>query len=243
MPYHQPSFFDDTHALMSVTTMQRGTQCMCYTQQTNWIDMRLENLPPDESVVVDVGCGPRLPYQRSQRYFLVGVDASFESVRLNEEVDLRIFGSASCLPFKDNSIDVIVCFYLLHHLTGHSVSENCANLRNAFREFARVLKGDGHIYVFEVIPIPPLFAIQWVVWDLVRRIYPRLDMFFWSTRLLREIASSSLPAGTKLIERGFRCPFWVTFPFVFAWPMVQLPRYLFPFRARGFEWRLPQATV
>ena len=211
---------------------------MCYSQQTNWVGVRLSDLQAGE-VVVDVGCGPRLPYRRSARYFLVGVDASLESVRLNEEVDLRIFGSSSHLPFRDRSVDAIVCFYLLHHLVGRCVRENYANLETTFREFGRVLKPGGCIYGFEVSPVPPFFEIQRAVWNVVRRVYPRLDMFFWSAPAMREVSLRSLPVGTHLRREAFHCPFWVMFPFVFAWPRFQLPRGLYPFRAYGYEWRIP----
>jgi SAM-dependent methyltransferase len=233
------SFFDDTHGLMSATTRQRGTLRMFYSQQTNWADMRLGDLGPGERVVADVGCGPRLPYRRSQGFFLVGVDASLESIRLNEEVDLRIFGSSSNLPFRNGSVDMIVCFYLFHHLVGRRVNEHYVNLENTFKEFCRVLKPGGRICAFDVDPLPPVFAIQRATWNLARQAYQRLDMFFWSARAVREISSRSLPAGTSLLQHEFNCPFWVTFPFVFAWPRILLPRCLYPFRAVGYEWRLP----
>jgi SAM-dependent methyltransferase len=235
----QESFFDGTHRKMSATTQLSGTRRMCYTQQTDWIDRQLGNLPPGEGVILDVGCGPRLPYARSDRYFLVGVDASLESVRLNEEVDLRVFGSSSGLPVRDASVDAIVCFYLLHHLVGGGVSEHYRNLEETFREFGRVLKPGGRLYAVEVSPIRPFFEIQRAAWGLVRRLYSRLDMFFWSTRAMREVSLRSLPAGTRLLQQEFHCPFWVMFPFVFAWPHFQLPRCLFPFRAYVYEWCLP----
>jgi SAM-dependent methyltransferase len=194
-------------------------------------------------VVVDVGCGPRLPYSRSRQYFLVGVDASFESVRLNRAVDLRIFGSASCLPFKDCSVDVVLCFYLLHHLIGHRVPENYALLEGAFREFGRVLRPGGSIYAFEVNPVHPFFAVQTALWYIARRLWKRLDMFFWSVRAIRRISLKVLPAGTELLQQEFHCPFWVMFPFVFAWPGFQLPRGLYPFRAHAFEWRVPSRKL
>jgi len=241
--HQRSSFFDDSHAQMSMTTQQRGTRCMCYSQQTKWVDMRLGDLRPGDRVVVDVGCGPRLPYRRSTRYFLVGVDASLESVRLNGEVDLRIFGSSSRLPFRDRSVDAIVCFYLLHHLVGHCVRENYANLEATFREFGRVLRPGGCIYGIEVSPLPPFFWIQRAVWGIIRRIYPKLDMFFWSTHAMDEVSLRSLPLGTHMLRKVFHCPFWVTFPFVFAWPRLQFPRCLYPFRAYVYEWQIPPGAM
>ena len=235
----QTSFFDCTHELMSKTINQRGTRCMCYSQQTKWLDLQLDALSSGERVVVDVGCGPSLPYKRSERHYLVGVDLSFESVRRNNEVDLRVFGSATRLPFRDSSVDAIVCFYLLHHLVGRSVRENYLNLERAFSEFARVLKPGGCVYGFEVTPLWPAFFLQRLMWNTVRRVYPQLDMFFWSGQALRILSLGRMPKGTELRRREFKSSPWITFPFVFAWPGLRLPRMMFPFRAYVYEWRTP----
>jgi SAM-dependent methyltransferase len=230
------SFFDRTHGAMSATVRQTGTRAMCYTWQARWLEERLDAVASSGAIVVDVGCGPELPYRRCREHLLVGVDASFEAVRRNRQLDVRVFGRASRLPLRDASVDAIVCFYLLHHLVGNSIEGNHANLRAAFREFGRALKPGGHIYAFEVSPLPPFYEVQRAVWPLVRRLYPGLDMFFWSAQVTREVGLAALPPKTTFALHRFSCPFWVAFPFVFARPWLRLPRALFPFRAYGYEW-------
>ena len=97
------------------------------------------------SVVLDVGCGPALPYRRDPRWFVIGLERSFESLRRNADVDLRVHGTATALPLADRSIDAIVCFYSIHHMVGATVTQNRALVNAAFQEFGRVLKLHGEL--------------------------------------------------------------------------------------------------
>lgn len=233
------SFFDDAYEIMCCGSQQSGIRCMCYSKQTKWLDSQLRDLSSGGGVVLDVGCGPLLPYQRSERYFLIGVDTSVESIKRNGEVDLRVFGSAARLPLRNASVDVIVCFYSIHHMVGRLVSENKTLVLRAFSEFSRVLKPGGRVYVFEVSPWWPVFIVQLAVWNIARRLRPRLDMFFWRGSTLRDVSLECLPSGTQFREREFKAPPWITFPFIFTWPGFRLPRFFYPFRAYVYEWRIP----
>jgi hypothetical protein len=54
------SFFDDKHAVMEHGSAELGVRRCCYAEQAAVI----ESLIPGGVVVVDVGCGPALPYRR-----------------------------------------------------------------------------------------------------------------------------------------------------------------------------------
>ena len=233
------SFFDDTLELMLQTHRDPGTRCMFYSKQAKWLDLRLAEDSGKKSVLVDVGCGPKLPYHRPRKCFLVGVDLSFESIRRNNEVDLRVFGPADCLPLRDASADVIVCFYSLHHMVGRCLRDNRLHLERTFSEFGRVLKPGGCVFVFEISPVRLADLLQDALWNIAKRVYSRFDMYFWSERALQKVSSKSLPSGTEFQRREFKTPPWVMFQFVFAWPRFRLPRLLYPFRAYVYEWRLP----
>src|SRR5581483_2087834 len=137
------------------------------------------------SLVVDVGCGPALPYSRPPGVYIVGVDPSFESVRANKDVDLRIYGTAGKLPFNDGSVDAVVCLYSVHHMVGHARSRNVPIVREALREFGRVVKPGGDVLIFEIDPWWPFWVAQQALWDPARRLLGRsLDMHFWSSSSL-----------------------------------------------------------
>ncbi len=232
------SFFDCVVEVMS--NRDPGTRRVFYAQQAKWLESRLAEFP-GRTVVVDVGCGPKLPYRRSREYFLIGVDPSFESIRRNDEVDLRVFGYAARLPLRNGSVDVLVCFYSLHHMVGDSVSDNQLCVQRAFSEFGRVLKPGGHVYAYENSPPWPVDLLQRAVWNVAKSVFPhQLDMFFWSARALRDVSLKCLPSGTELRRREFKGSPWVIFPFVCAWTRLKLPRLLYPLRTYVYEWTIPR---
>jgi hypothetical protein len=85
------SSLDDKHAVMEHGSAEPGVRQCCYAEQA----AAIESLIPEGAVVVDVGCGPALPYRRSKSWFLIGVDMSYESLRANTDVDLPVYASAA----------------------------------------------------------------------------------------------------------------------------------------------------
>jgi SAM-dependent methyltransferase len=70
---------------------------------------RVEGTMKPGSIVLDVGCGPALPYRHAGDVLLIGVDASYESIRANTTVDLLIYASTDVLPLPARSVDLILC--------------------------------------------------------------------------------------------------------------------------------------
>jgi SAM-dependent methyltransferase len=228
------SEFDAAFEIMQQTSAHPGVRRLCYAQQA----ASLEASVAPSSVVLDVGCGPALPYRRDPRWFVVGLERSFESLRRNADVDLRIHGSATALPLADRSIDAIVCFYSIHHMVGATVAQNRALVNAAFQEFGRVLKPHGELFVFELAPLWPVWQLERALWNLVRRAHPAVNMFFWSAPSLLQIASAILPAGTTYKRRRYAVPPWIVFPPIFTLPQLLAPRFLFPFLLYCYHWRL-----
>lgn len=112
------SYFDDVYEVMQVGNHAEGTWDIFYKEQVAFLEQSLKV----GEVVVDIGCGPELPYSKKDA-LVIGVDASFESIRANRNVDLRVFASADRLPLINHSVDTIVCFYSVHHMTGTTVAE------------------------------------------------------------------------------------------------------------------------
>src|SRR5579884_3721826 len=80
------SFFDGTFGLMSETTHQPGTRKVFYMPQSKWLEASLDEYlrrGRGDAVLVDVGCGPSVPYTRRPRNVLVGVTraTSFSGTR------------------------------------------------------------------------------------------------------------------------------------------------------------------
>jgi SAM-dependent methyltransferase len=230
-----PSFFDTRFPVMMHGSDEPRSHRTFYAQQVAALRERLKRA----RVVLDVGCGPQLAYERPPQSLVIGVDLSCESLRHNADVDVRLHGSAAALPLPTHSVDAVVCLYSLHHVVGNSVRENEAAVGAVVRELARVLRPGGDLLIFEVAPWWPIWQVQCLGWDIGRRLCGRsLDMFFWERGALRRLAQGLLPPGSEFAYHAFRVPPWTTFPPVFALQRVRLPRWLYPFHICLYHWRI-----
>lgn len=101
----------------------------------------LPNLPKD-SLVLEVGCGngKTLSEMRKRDWKTVGIDTSFEAVRLSGED--AFLGDVRSLPFSDETFDAIFCWHVLGHL-------RVSDFSIAVGELKRVIKKNGKIYFKE----------------------------------------------------------------------------------------------
>lgn len=107
-----------------------------------WLSENLKGLSKETSgeVLLDFGCGSGVVSDCGRRYFkrTYGIDISPEILKIaSEKADGVICGEANGIPLKDNSVDVIVCFAVLHHLFDH---------KSLLKEVYRVLKKGGILY-------------------------------------------------------------------------------------------------
>jgi SAM-dependent methyltransferase len=232
----RPSYFDDKTGTMRHGYGGSGTNSLFYEHQGRIV----EDLLRPSTVVLDVGCGPLMPYRRRDDYVIIGLDLSWDSLLENKDLDLRVYASGGRLPIPDRSIDTIVCMYAVHHFAGSTVAESRRIVRAAFGEFGRVLKRRAELLVFEVSPKPPFAMLQNALWDAAKRLAgSRLDMFFWNSGPLLRLASSALPAGACVGVQSFDAPWWTTFPPMFAVPQLRIPRLFYPFDIRMYRWSMP----
>jgi SAM-dependent methyltransferase len=229
----QLSFFDDRHEVMTSVTTSRSIRCLCYDHQSELV----EGLLRPGTLVLDVGCGPSLPYVKPKDTFVIGLEASFESIRANRDVDLRVYGTAAELPLADRSVDTIFAFYAVHHMTGQTVAENRRTAVQVFREFGRVIKPGGELLVFEVSPWQPIWLAEKHLWNAARAIIGhRLDMFFYSERAYEALGKVAVPEAEFSVER-FGTSMMSLIPPAFSLPWLQIPRFLYPFAVNLYRWR------
>jgi ubiquinone/menaquinone biosynthesis C-methylase UbiE len=180
-------------------------------------------------VVLDIGCGPAVPYKKTPGAFLVGLDPSLPSVRRNASLDLALCCSATELPLASQSVDLVVCFYSIHHMVGDRISETAANVDKAFSEFARVLKPDGRLLVFEVCPWPMFGAVQNFLWPVARRLLGKtINYYFWREPRLRKLVTRHFP-GKPYESVKFSSDLFAFFPPIFRLQWLRVPRILYPF--------------
>jgi len=92
-------------------------------------------------IVLDGGCGKKSGlrhwYQPGIK-LLLGIDLSHESLLQNRDLDYGIVGNLEALPFPDNFFDAI---------RTNGVVEHLAHPNLVFREFHRVLKKNGWLFI------------------------------------------------------------------------------------------------
>ena len=227
------SFFDDRHAVMTEGNSAEGVRCLCYERQAGVV----ESLFKPGMVVLDIGCGPTLPYKKPTGTYVIGLEASYESIRVNREVDMRVYGSALEAPLSDQSVDLVLAYYAVHHITGTSVEQNRQNLARALKELGRVVKPGGELAIFEVSPWPLVWHAERLLWDTARRVLgPKLDMCFYPAHVYEGVGRRTLPQAQFSVQ-GFQTSMLSTFPPAFSLPWLQVPRFMYPFDVNLYRWR------
>ena len=231
-PLETGHYFDDLHKVMQEGNESPEIREMCYSKQSKLLEQMIR--PGD--VVVDIGCGPSIHFERPHDCVIIGVDPSFDSIRANRQLDIRVFGSAVSMPLRDASVDRISLFYSIHHMVGKTVTENQDNVAAALRECGRVMRVGGTLVVFDMSPWWPAWHAQKLVWNSARKILGgKLDMFFWRDGVLRQLADTAFP-GKKVESETFKVSPFLVFPPVFSLPGLKVPRFLYPFDTKMYKW-------
>jgi SAM-dependent methyltransferase len=155
----------------------------------------------DGKRVLDLGCGSgeKTAWLCRRGAHLVGIDVSSELVALAEQrlrrsglaAELKV-GSAYALEIADESVDVIFCASVIHHL----------NITAAVSEMRRVLKPGGAIVLKEPIRFSEAYA-------RLRNLLPtRRDVSKYEHPLTRSEFASITEAFTCDGLRYFRLP-WI----------------------------------
>jgi len=160
------SYFDDLHPVMVENNEKDTVYKLCYERQ----NAKIEKIVKPGMVVLDVGCGPDVGYNLPEGAYLIGVEPSLPSLISNKKVDLHLHSSATNLPLKENSVDVVMCFYSVHHMIGKTKAETIKNVESAFKEFSRIIKPGGNILIFEVNPWWPFFQMEKLGWNTAKKI-------------------------------------------------------------------------
>lgn len=86
---------------------------------------------PATATLLDVGTGlgdipaaaARLAARNGTAFFTIGVDASPDLARASAtRVDAVVVADAAALPFRDSSVDVVLCSQLLHHFAADTAA-------------------------------------------------------------------------------------------------------------------------
>jgi ubiquinone/menaquinone biosynthesis C-methylase UbiE len=116
-----------------------------YSIHTRLRQFHLEKLFPkgEEGSFLDVGCGiGYLSHFLGKGWKKYGVDTDHKALKLISDRDQQkvLLSNAIDIPFKNHSMDVILCSEVLEHLPDGKDQE-------ALFEMARILKPGGHMFI------------------------------------------------------------------------------------------------
>lgn len=128
-------------------------------RRLEWLKERY-NIQKGSSVVLNLGCGTGNLMKKSEEVFgfTVGMDISLNMLQQAKRYTNRLIqGDALRIPLKSESVNLVFCIALLHHIY---------NLEGFFRYVYRILKSGGIFYsdydpnrrFFETITKVPFFS-------------------------------------------------------------------------------------
>ena len=138
--------------------------------------------------VLDVGCGTGLVLQELRKVaaHAEGIDSSSGMLRAAKERGLKVReGSATSLPYKGGSFDVVVSLKVLPHIE---------DIHAALREIARVLRLGGWAFLEFYNPRSIRFLIKEYFPRMTSRKYSEKDVFtrYDSLKAIREYFNGDL---------------------------------------------------
>ena len=106
----------------------------------DYYDEQLAPLITEKTVLLDAGCGEKgiMNKYNGRNKLSVGIDLSLDALKRNKSFDHLLNSDVAELPFKDGSFDVVISQWVGEHLK---------NPKLVYKEFARVLKRNGHLII------------------------------------------------------------------------------------------------
>jgi ubiquinone/menaquinone biosynthesis C-methylase UbiE len=103
------------------------------------------------SIILDAGCGwgrfiKKLHTYVPKNFEVVGVDIDRLSLQYGKAIDeaaMFLRSQIQALPFKDGVFDILMCSGVIHEV------KDLSKRKNALREFARVIKPHGQLYIID----------------------------------------------------------------------------------------------
>lgn len=107
-------------------------------------------------ICLDLGCGTAETVEYFQNEFMhtIGCDYSFGMLKVALQKSLKnvsfVHSLSEKLPFKNNSIDIILLYGMLHHI------DSVEKIKQTLNEIRRVLKANGMVAVYEFNTLNPV---------------------------------------------------------------------------------------
>ncbi|XP_003486535.2 alkylated DNA repair protein alkB homolog 8 isoform X1 [Bombus impatiens] len=94
-------------------------------------------------ILLDVGCGNGKYLYQAKNIFKVGCDRSYNLMKICRSKGFEVsLSDCLYLPYKDNSLDAVICIAVIHHLSTHE------RRKQAISELTRILRPNGKCLIY-----------------------------------------------------------------------------------------------
>lgn len=164
------------------------------------VDNALEQIGPVNKVILDIGCGPypEISFKSSKNNRVVCADLSHGYLKAARKISVIekydnvefIRNDVEELPFKDNSIDIIIISEVMEHIL---------NGKGVVNELFRVLRDDGLVILTTPNRVSLIRLVQQLK-DRLRHIHKTERDYFLTESHIMEY---SFPQFRRLIDNKF----------------------------------------
>ena len=189
--------------------------------------------------ILDIGSGGNIFYDYSLSNKIIAIDSSEEMLKNSGDKNIIsiVSDARDMKEITDNSIDVILIVFALHHINGKKYSSAISSLKKVIEESNRKLTINGEIIIVELTLNNFFFIIQRFLYKLTYNILKILktDMvFFYNdnkiTSSLLKISNNAKIEIDNIQMKGWLDPLLGTFPGI-----IKIPAFLMPTSMKIFK--------
>lgn len=189
--------------------------------------------------ILDIGSGGNIFYDYSLSKKIIAIDSSKEMLKNSSDKNIIsiVSDARDMKEVLDNSIDVILIVFALHHINGKKYASAISSLKKVIEESNRKLTINGEIIIVELTLNNIFFFIQRFLYKFIYNILKILktDMvFFYNDKLivsnLQEISNNSQIQIDNIKMTGWLDPLLGTFPGI-----IKIPAFLMPTSMKVFR--------
>jgi len=211
-----------------------GAKKIIYEELKKIIDSLLIN-----KIVLDIGSGGNVFYDYSLAKKIMVLDLSDKMLdELNDKQITKIYQDArNMTKINDNSVDLILIIFALHHINGQNFKESVTSLKRTLNEVYKKLSPNGEIFIVEPILSDSLFLFQKLIFKLtffILNIF-KIDMvFFFNEKTIKKYILSTFDNANLKVSSinfsGWIDPLLGTFP-----GLIKIPSFLMPTSMKSFH--------
>ena len=191
--------------------------------------------------ILDIGSGGNIFYDYTLSNKIIAIDSSEEMLKNSDDKNIIsiVSDARDMKEIADNSIDVILIVFALHHINGKKYSSAISSLKKVIKESNRKLTINGEIIIVELTLNNLFFFIQRLLYKFTYNILNILktDMVFFynETKIvsnLVEISNNSKIEIDNIKMKGWLDPLLGTFPGI-----IKIPAFLMPTSMKVFRFK------